>query len=88
MRLTILFWPMVFVWLLVLVITPAPGADDAALTNEDILRLNRAGLETEIIIAIIRSGPTDFDMSKEQLVALKEAGYSGQRDCDHGGQRD
>ena len=76
MRLIILFRQMVLVWLLILVITPVPGADDAALTNEDILRLNRAGLETEIIIAIIRSGTANFDMSEEQLVALREAGIA------------
>lgn len=76
MHLTILFRQKVFVLLLMLVITPVPGADEAALTNEDILRLMQAGLGSELIIARIRSGPTDFDLSVEQLVGLKEAGIA------------
>ena len=76
MRLSNLFRQKVFVLLLMLVITPVPGADEAALTNEDILRLMQAGLGTELIIARIRSGPTDFDLSVEQLVGLKEAGIA------------
>ena len=76
MRLSNFFRQKVLALLLMLVVTPVPGADDAALTNEDILRLVRAGLGTELIIARIRSGPTDFDLSVGQLVALKEAGIA------------
>ena len=76
MRLSNLFRQKVFVLLLMLVVTPVPGADEAALTNEDILRLMQAGLGTELIIARIRSGPTNFDLSVEQLVGLKEAGIA------------
>ena len=50
------------------------SGDDAALTNEDILRLIRAGLGAEVIIAKIRASVTGFDTSVDQLLALKEAG--------------
>ena len=51
----------------------APG-DDAALTNEDIVRLTQAGLGAEVISAKIQASATDFDTSVEQLLELKGAG--------------
>ena len=50
-----------------------PG-DDAALTNEDIVRLTQAEMGTEVIIAKIQASTTDFDTSVEQLLELKGAG--------------
>ena len=50
-----------------------PG-DDAALTNEDIVRLTQAEMGAEVIIAKIQASATDFDTSVEQLLELKGAG--------------
>ena len=50
------------------------SGDDAALTNEDIVRLSQAGLGAEVIITKIKASATKFDTSVEQLLALKDAG--------------
>ena len=50
-----------------------PG-DDAALTNEDIVRLTQAEMGAEVIIAKIQASATDFDTSVGQLLELKGAG--------------
>lgn len=50
------------------------SGDDAALTNEDIVSLIRAGLGAEVIIAKIKTSATKFDTSVEELLALKDAG--------------
>ena len=64
-----------FALFVVFALTPARG-DNAALTNEDILRLTRVGLAPAIIVTVIRDSTTDFDTSVDQLVALKEAGVA------------
>ena len=64
-----------FALFVVFALTPARG-DNAALTNEDILRLTRVGLAPAIIITVIRDSTTDFDTSVDQLVTLKEAGVA------------
>ena len=52
---------------------PVSG-EDAALTNEDIVRLSQAGLGAEVIIIKIKASETNFDTSVEQLLVLKGAG--------------
>ena len=59
---------------LCLVATPAVGQDAAELlTNDDIVRLSKAGLPASVIVAKITSSRTDFDTSVDALVALSEA---------------
>ena len=48
-------------------------SDEAALNNDDIVRLSNAGLETDVIITKIKASATMFDISVERLLALKEA---------------
>ena len=64
-----------FALFVVFALTPARG-NEAALTNEDILRLTQVGLAPAIIITVIQDSTTDFDTSVDQLVTLKEAGVA------------
>ena len=53
---------------------PAVMADDAeVLTNDDILIMTQAGLAERVIVAKIMASETDFDITREQLVALSRA---------------
>jgi hypothetical protein len=51
-------------------------AGPAAMTNQDVIRLVKAGLSEELIIAKISKSKTKFDTSVDGLVALKQAGVS------------
>jgi len=53
----------------------ATGASDK-LTNEDIVKMIRAGLGTQIILATIKNQGGAFDVSPDALVALKNAGVT------------
>ena len=46
------------------------------LTNEDIVKMIKAGLGPQIILATIKSQPGAYDVSPNALVALKTAGVS------------
>ena len=48
----------------------------AAMTNQDVIRLVKAGLSEELIITKIKQSKTKFDTSVDGLVALKTAGVS------------
>lgn len=45
----------------------------APLSNDDVVRMVKAGLSAEIVIAKIRSSATNFDTSPEALQVLKSA---------------
>lgn len=51
----------------------APGV---ALTNADIIRMQKAGLSKEITLSIIASLPANFDIGAQDLIRLKEAGVN------------
>ena len=53
----------------------ATAAD--VLTNEAVLRMAAAGIPDPAIVAKIRSSKTAFDLSTDQLIALKNKGISG-----------
>jgi hypothetical protein len=46
------------------------------MTNRDVIRLVKAKIADDIIVAKIKQSKTKFDTSVEGLVALKEAGVS------------
>lgn len=48
--------------------------DSSALTNEDVIKLVKAGLPSAVILAKISSSKTDFDTSVDALVALSAEG--------------
>lgn len=53
-------------------VVPAVTADEV-LTNDYVVRMVRAGLSSEVIIAKIANSETDFDTSVDALIALAEA---------------
>ena len=55
--------------------TSAP-AQDEVMTNDEVITLTKAGLSAGIIIGKIRSGKTNFDLSTDSLIKLKQAGVS------------
>jgi hypothetical protein len=55
--------------------TVAVGQDDA-MTNDEVITLTKAGLSPSIIIGKIRSGKSNFDLSTDSLIKLKQAGVS------------
>lgn len=55
---------------------PQPDAGGAALRNEDVVKMAKAGLDDGIIISKIKSSRTQFDTSPDALIALKTSGVS------------
>lgn len=55
----------------------AGSAEQKPLTNEDIVTMVQAGLAPDVVIEKIRSSKSAFDTSTQALVALKQAGVSG-----------
>lgn len=60
-----------------LVLTFASHAQtQKALTNADIVNMSKQGFEANLIVKDIESNPTDFDVSPQALIELKDAGVS------------
>lgn len=47
------------------------------LNNDSVLALITAGLGDEVVIAKIKTSPSSFDLTTEQVIALKQKGISG-----------
>ena len=56
--------------------SPAKPPAPAPMTNQDVIKLVKAKIAEDLIIAKIRQSKTKFDVSVDGLVALKEAGVS------------
>jgi hypothetical protein len=52
------------------------GAADKPLTNQDVIRMVKAGLGDDLIIGKIRTSPCQFDTSVEAMLQLKGDGVS------------
>lgn len=52
----------------------AASAQDETMTNDEVISLTKAGLAGSIIIGKIRTSKTNFDMSTDALIKLKQAG--------------
>ncbi len=62
---------------LFLVCADSPAlAQDETMTNEEVISLTKAGLAPSIIIGKIRTSKTNFDMSTNALILLKQAGVT------------
>ena len=55
---------------------PARSATPAPMTNQDVIKLVKANISEDIIIAKIKQSKTRFDVTIDGLVALKQAGVS------------
>jgi hypothetical protein len=54
----------------------AQQGKEAPLTNAAVIKLVRAGFKEKTVIAIIRSRPTQFDLSPDRLIELKHSNVS------------
>ena len=64
----------VMVLSLVAVLSYSVPAQNEVLTNDEVVTLVKGGLASSIIIGKIRSSKTQFDMSTDALIKLKQAG--------------
>lgn len=46
------------------------------LTNADVVQMVKAGLAEPVVVATIKANPGNYDMSPDQLIALKKAGVT------------
>ena len=67
---------MVIVAFLLGVIVRAALAAEAALTNDDIVRLTKVGVGEEVIVAMIAASPVDFETTVDCVVELADAGVA------------
>lgn len=54
----------------------AVAAQDDVMTNAEVISLSKAGLSSSIIVNKIRTSKTNFDLSTDSLIKLKQAGIS------------
>ena len=52
----------------------AASAQDETMTNDEVISLTKAGLAGSIVIGKIRTSKTNFDLSTDALIKLKQAG--------------
>lgn len=63
-------------FLFIVALVPAVSAQDETMTNEEVISLSKAGLAPSVIIGKIRSSKSNFDLSTDSLIKLKQAGVS------------
>lgn len=64
--------------LLLPALVPAPALAQQELNNDSLIKMVKAGLSPEIVVATVNSQPGHFDLSADGLIALKKAGVSDQ----------
>jgi hypothetical protein len=57
-------------------VPPQQPAADEALTNETLIKLVKAGLRDDVIIAMINSQPGQYSVNPKAVIAMKKAGVS------------
>src|SRR5215471_15899210 len=62
---------------LVLSITVSAQQAGHILNNDDIIKMTHDGFDEAVIVALVESNPTDFDVSIDGLNALKSSNVSG-----------
>src|SRR2546427_282308 len=60
--------------LLGLLLTTPSGFAQEVLTNQSVVEMVKAGLSERVIVAKIRTSPTNFDVRTDALIALKKNG--------------
>jgi hypothetical protein len=51
-------------------------AQDEVMTNDEVISLTKAGLASSVIVGKIRTSKTNFDLSTDALIKLKQAGVT------------
>ncbi|MEP6945765.1 MAG: hypothetical protein ABJA02_07600 [Acidobacteriota bacterium] len=67
-------WFLVFLFLFTFTLTAA--AQDEVVTNAEVITLTKAGLDKAVILNKINTSQTNFNMSTDELIKLKQAGVS------------
>jgi hypothetical protein len=62
--------------LLVVMLLAALAQTQKALTNDDIVNMTKQGFDASLIIKAIQTSETNFDVSPQALIGLKNAGVS------------
>ncbi len=60
--------------LLGLLLTTSSGFAQEVMTNQTVVEMVKAGLSERVIVAKIRTSPTNFDVRTDALIALKKNG--------------
>ncbi len=55
---------------------PSAQQSSKALTNSDVIKMTKSGLAESTILAVIQASPSNFDVSPDALIAMKNAGVS------------
>ena len=53
-----------------------PGQSKHVMTNDDVIKLLKGGFTDDVVVALIESNDSDYDVSINALTALKDAGVS------------
>jgi hypothetical protein len=56
--------------------TIAAKGDSSILTNDDVVKMAKAGLGDDLVISKIRSSQCAFNLETDAIIALKEVGVS------------
>ena len=59
-----------------LALNVAVTAQEEVITNDEVISLTKAGLASSVIIAKIKTSRTNFDLSTDALIKLKQAGVT------------
>ena len=70
--------PKVFCFLVVFLLGIVASAQQAGhlLNNDDVIKMTHDGFDEGVIVALIESNPTQFDVSINGLTSLKAAGVT------------
>jgi hypothetical protein len=68
------FNTLILVYVVLLSTVVVAQQDKRSLTNQDVIKMVKAGLPENTIVLAIQKGPNQFDTSPDALIALKEAG--------------
>ena len=63
---------------LLLCSTLLASAKQKPLTNDDIIKMTKAGLDEDVIVGTMQSNANAFDLSPDGLISLKKGGVSSQ----------
>lgn len=64
-----------WIWIITAMAVLAAG-QTVALTNADVIKMVKGGLEESVVVAAIQSRPGNFDTSPDALIALHQAGVT------------
>ncbi len=59
-----------------LVVSAMPAAAQETMNNDEVISLSKAGLNPSLIVGKIRSSKTNFDLSTDALIKLKQSGVT------------